>query len=120
MCVQAVLLEYVKENLGFSKGRPVMACLVYKAMVHWSMIEVERLNTFDAVMMIQDEACKQANPDIHCYWLSNTVHMLFLVSVTVPGQGVSLCVSAVLPQHARRQTPTCNAPGGRTLCTCSA
>jgi len=43
-----VLLEYVRENLGFSKGRPVMACLVYKAMVHWSMIEVERLNTFDA------------------------------------------------------------------------
>ncbi|CAI5487679.1 unnamed protein product [Closterium sp. Naga37s-1] len=75
---EETLMECVRQNLGFSRGRPVMACIVYKAMVHWSMIEVERMNTFDKLMEHMQAVCKADNNDLRCYWLSNTVHLHFL------------------------------------------
>ncbi|CAI5510553.1 unnamed protein product, partial [Closterium sp. Naga37s-1] len=75
---EETLMECVRQSLGFSRGRPVMACIVYKAMVHWSMIEVERMNTFDKLMEHMQAVCKADNNDLRCYWLSNTVHLHFL------------------------------------------
>ena len=65
--------------LGFNRGRPVAACLAYKAIVHWSMIEVGRGNAQERVMEHVMEVAKGGDINTRCYWISNAMHLHFLV-----------------------------------------
>lgn len=73
--------------VGFNRGRPVLACLAYKAIVHWGMIEVERANVQERIMEHMLEAAKTDDVGMRCYWLSNAAHIHFLVR----GQTARIC-----------------------------
>lgn len=47
---QDLLIKCISQDLGFSGGRPVAACLIYKCLLHWSSFEVERTSIFDRVI----------------------------------------------------------------------
>lgn len=47
---QDLLIKCTSQDLGFSGGRPVAACLIYKCLLHWRSFEVERTNIFDCII----------------------------------------------------------------------
>ncbi|KAD4384135.1 hypothetical protein E3N88_24303 [Mikania micrantha] len=54
------LLTAVRQELGFSKGKPVATYIIYKSLLHWKYFEAERTSVFDRlIQMISSsiEAC---------------------------------------------------------------
>lgn len=47
---QDLLIKCISQDLGFSKGRPIAACLIYKSLLQWRSFEVERTNIFDRII----------------------------------------------------------------------
>lgn len=47
---QDALIKCISQDLGFSKGRPIAACLIYKSLLQWRSFEVERTNIFDRII----------------------------------------------------------------------
>lgn len=52
-CVQEnqdLLVKCISQDLGFSSGKPIAACLIYKSLLHWRSFEVERTSIFDRII----------------------------------------------------------------------
>lgn len=47
---QDLLIKCISQDLGFSGGKPVAACLIYKCLLHWRSFEVERTSIFDRII----------------------------------------------------------------------
>lgn len=47
---QDLLIKCVTQDLGFSRGNPVAACLIYKCLLQWRSFEVERTTVFDRII----------------------------------------------------------------------
>ncbi|KAL6345134.1 hypothetical protein AAG906_013618 [Vitis piasezkii] len=47
---QDLLIKFISQDLGFSGGRPIAACLIYKSLLQWRSFEVERTNVFDRII----------------------------------------------------------------------
>lgn len=48
--IQELLLKSISEDIGFSEGKPVAACLIYKCLIHWGSFEVERTTVFNRII----------------------------------------------------------------------
>ncbi|CAN8312392.1 unnamed protein product [Cochlearia groenlandica] len=77
---QELLLKSISEDIGFSEGKPVAACLIYKCLMHWRSFEVERTTIFNRIIETIASAIEmQENSDVLCYWLSNSATLLVLL-----------------------------------------
>ncbi|CBI35611.3 unnamed protein product, partial [Vitis vinifera] len=47
---QDLLIKFISQDLGFSGGRPIAACLIYKSLLQWRSFEVERTSVFDRII----------------------------------------------------------------------
>ncbi|RWW09078.1 hypothetical protein GW17_00027449 [Ensete ventricosum] len=95
---QDLLIKCVSEELGFSKGRPVAACLIYKCLLQWRSFEVERTSIFDRIIQSIGSAIEsQDNTDALSYWLSNTSTLLLLLQRTLKASGAG----SFTPQRRR-------------------
>lgn len=47
---QDLLIKCISQDLGFSGGKPIAACLIYKCLLHWRSFEVERTSVFDRII----------------------------------------------------------------------
>lgn len=47
---QDLLIKCIAQDLGFSGGRPIAACLIYKSLLQWRSFEVERTSVFDRII----------------------------------------------------------------------
>uniref|UniRef100_A0A2P2MP45 Myosin-17-like isoform X2 n=6 Tax=Rhizophora mucronata TaxID=61149 RepID=A0A2P2MP45_RHIMU len=47
---QDLLIKCISQDLGFSGGKPVAACLIYKCLLEWRSFEVDRTSIFDRVI----------------------------------------------------------------------
>lgn len=47
---QDLLIKCISQDLGFSGGKPVAACIIYKCLLHWRSFEVERTTVFDRII----------------------------------------------------------------------
>ncbi|KAK4483677.1 hypothetical protein RD792_010878 [Penstemon davidsonii] len=47
---QDLLIKCISQDLGFSGGKPVAACVIYKCLLHWRSFEVERTSVFDRII----------------------------------------------------------------------
>ncbi|KAG6492988.1 hypothetical protein ZIOFF_047960 [Zingiber officinale] len=47
---QDLFIECICQDLGFSKDRPVAACITHKCLLHWRSFEVETTNIFDRII----------------------------------------------------------------------
>lgn len=45
-----VLQRCIKDDMGFKKGKPVAACIIYKCLLHWGVFEAERTTIFDFII----------------------------------------------------------------------
>ncbi|GLT69540.1 hypothetical protein SLA2020_416840 [Shorea laevis] len=95
---QDLLIKCTSQDLGFSGGRPVAACLIYKCLLHWRSFEVERTNIFDRIIRTIGAAIEvQDNIDILSYWLSNSSTLLSLLQRTLKATGAA----SLTPQRQR-------------------
>ncbi|WJZ84313.1 hypothetical protein VitviT2T_003922 [Vitis vinifera] len=47
---QDLLIKFISQDLGFSGGRPIVACLIYRSLLQWRSFEVERTSVFDHII----------------------------------------------------------------------
>lgn len=45
-----LLQRCIKDDMGFKKGKPVAACVIYKCLLHWGVFEAERTTIFDFII----------------------------------------------------------------------
>ena len=106
---QDAVLNFIVSDLGFDCGRPVAACVLYRALLHWRSFEAEQTNVFDRIITTMTAAIESPTPgassppssaidavssvssasnfsastpaavDRLCYWLSNASALLLLL-----------------------------------------
>ncbi|KAK9697275.1 hypothetical protein RND81_08G026400 [Saponaria officinalis] len=87
---QDLLIRCISQNLGYSKGKPVAASVIYKCLIHWRSFEVERTSIFDRIIQTIGSAIEvQDNNDTLAYWLSNTSSLLLLLQQTLKATGAA-------------------------------
>ncbi|KAF6152327.1 hypothetical protein GIB67_005981 [Kingdonia uniflora] len=95
---QDILIKCISQDLGFSGGRPVAACVIYKCLLHWRSFEVERTSVFDRIIQTIGSSIEvQDNNDVLSYWLSNSSTLLLLLQRTLKASGVA----SMTPQRRR-------------------
>ncbi|XP_019463633.1 PREDICTED: myosin-17-like [Lupinus angustifolius] len=95
---QDLLIKCMTQDLGFSGGKPVAACVIYKCLLHWRSFEVERTSVFDRITQrIASAVEAQDNTDVLAYWLSNTSTLLLLLQRTLKATGAA----SLTPQRRR-------------------
>lgn len=95
---QDLLIKCISQDLGFSGGRPIAACLIYKCLLHWRSFEVERTSVFDRIIQTIGSAIEaQDNNDTLSYWLSNSSTLLLLLQRTLKASGAA----SLTPQRRR-------------------
>uniref|UniRef100_A0A162A2K7 Myosin motor domain-containing protein n=1 Tax=Daucus carota subsp. sativus TaxID=79200 RepID=A0A162A2K7_DAUCS len=96
---QDLLMRCIAQHLGFSKGRPVAACIIYKCLRQWRSFEVERTSIFDRIIQTIGHAIEtQDNNETLAYWLSNASTLLLLLQRTLKAGGAA----GVTPQFRRQ------------------
>ncbi|XP_058085252.1 myosin-17-like isoform X2 [Magnolia sinica] len=95
---QDLLIKCISQDLGFSGGRPIAACVIYKCLLHWRSFEVERTSVFDRIIQTIGSAIEaQDNNDLLSYWLSNSSTLLLLLQRTLKASGAA----SMTPQRRR-------------------
>ncbi|XP_062087752.1 myosin-17-like [Humulus lupulus] len=96
-----LLIKCISQDLGFSGGRPVAACLIYKCLLQWRSFEVERTSIFDHIIRTIGTAIEaHDNSDVLSYWLSNSSTLLLLLQRTLKATGAA----GLTPQRRRMST----------------
>ncbi|XP_016580015.1 myosin-17 isoform X1 [Capsicum annuum] len=87
---QDLLIKCISQDLGFSGGKPIAACLIYKCLLHWRSFEVERTSVFDRIIQTIASAIEVPdNNDVLAYWLCNTSTLLMLLQQTLKASGAA-------------------------------
>lgn len=96
------------EPMGFDKGRPVLACILFKSLLHWRSLEAERTNIFDRIMQTILVAVEgDAGVGNLAYWLSNTTHLLCLLERTMkPSSATPAAAATPTPRRRLAGTPS--------------
>ncbi|VAH77159.1 unnamed protein product [Triticum turgidum subsp. durum] len=95
---QDLLIKCVSQDLGFSSGRAIAACVIYRCLLHWRSFEVERTGVFDRIIQTIGSAIEvQDNNDKLAYWLSNSSTLLLLLQRTLKTTGAA----GLTPQRRR-------------------
>lgn len=95
---QDLLIKCISQDLGFSGGKPIAACVIYKCLLHWRSFEVERTTVFDRIIQtIASSIEVQDNNDVLAYWLCNTSTLLMLLQHTLKASGAA----SMTPQRRR-------------------
>ncbi|KAK1312173.1 hypothetical protein QJS10_CPA07g00336 [Acorus calamus] len=95
---QDLLIKCISQDLGYSGGRPIAACVIYKCLLHWRSFEVERTSVFDRIIQTIGSSIEaQDNNDLLSYWLSNSSTLLFLLQRTLKASGAA----SMTPQRRR-------------------
>ncbi|KAG8367188.1 hypothetical protein BUALT_Bualt16G0046600 [Buddleja alternifolia] len=95
---QDLLIKCISQDLGFSGGKPVAACVIYKSLLHWRSFEVERTSVFDRIIQTVASAIEVPdNNDVLAYWLCNTSTLLMLLQHTLKASGAA----SLTPQRRR-------------------
>jgi len=79
------LLSALRQDLGFSRGRPVAALAIFRACLQWRAFQADRTSVFDRIIQVigaQIERHQDDNARL-AYWLTNTVTLLALLQKNV-------------------------------------
>ncbi|KAJ6836757.1 myosin-17-like [Iris pallida] len=87
---QEILIRCISQDLGFSNGRPIAACVIYKCLLHWRSFEVERTSVFDRIIQVIGSSLEtQDENDVLSYWLSNSSTLSLLLQQTLKASGAA-------------------------------
>ncbi|XP_071684841.1 protein OPAQUE1 isoform X13 [Lolium perenne] len=89
-----LLQHCIKDDMGFKKGKPVAACIIYRCLLHWGVFETERTTIFDFIIQTINTILKTENEnDIFPYWLANASALLCQLQRNVRSKGFIMAPS---------------------------
>ncbi|CAL0326337.1 unnamed protein product [Lupinus luteus] len=89
-----ILLKCLTEDKRLEKNRPAVACIVYKALLHWRAFEAEKTPIFDKIIhTIRLSIESQEGINNLAYWLSTTSTLLFYLQCTLKASNSTRAVS---------------------------
>uniref|UniRef100_A0A0E0EXD1 Myosin motor domain-containing protein n=1 Tax=Oryza meridionalis TaxID=40149 RepID=A0A0E0EXD1_9ORYZ len=68
-----LLQRCVKDDMGFKKGKPVAACVIYKCLLHWGVFEAERTTIFDFIIQNINTVLKALRPPLKAFGQRNSM-----------------------------------------------
>lgn len=68
-----MLIRCVAQHLGFSKGRPVAACIIYKCLRQWRSFEVERTSIFDRIIQTIGQAIEVGTTKVNINMMQSCI-----------------------------------------------
>ncbi|GLC68235.1 hypothetical protein PLESTF_000665000 [Pleodorina starrii] len=77
-------------GMGFYKGRPVAAIVIFRYCLHSRAFQADRTAIFDRIVSVIGQQVERGQEDNNClsYWLSNTVTLLHMLNKNVkPASG---------------------------------
>ncbi|GLC49894.1 hypothetical protein PLESTB_000320300 [Pleodorina starrii] len=77
-------------GMGFYKGRPVAAIVIFRYCLHSRAFQADRTTIFDRIVSVIGQQVERGQEDNNClsYWLSNTVTLLHMLNKNVkPASG---------------------------------
>ncbi|CAI5995861.1 unnamed protein product [Closterium sp. NIES-65] len=106
---QDAVLQFVVSDLGFDNNRPVAACVLYRALLHWRSFDAEQTNVFDRIIQTMSVAVDthdstgttSNSADRLAFWLSNASALLHLLHRSFRPGGASQ--SQMQAQRRRQQ-----------------
>ncbi|XP_021676853.2 myosin-15 isoform X1 [Hevea brasiliensis] len=82
------LSRCIKEDIGFTDGKPLAACIMYRCLLHWHAFESERTVIFDYIIEGINEVLKVGDENLTLpYWLSNAAALLCLLQRNLRSNG---------------------------------
>jgi len=84
------LLSAISGNLGFHKGRPLAAVIVFRCCLQWRSFQADRTSLFDRIIGVIGSQIERQQDDnaFLAYWLTNTVTLLHMLQKNVkPASG---------------------------------
>ncbi|OIW05358.1 hypothetical protein TanjilG_28823 [Lupinus angustifolius] len=95
------LIKCLMEYKRFEKNRPAIACIVYKALLHWRSFEADKTLIFDKIIhTIRSSIENQAGIIDLAYWLSTTSTLLLYLQCTLKASNWTREVSRNRNNHA--------------------
>ncbi|GLC45498.1 hypothetical protein PLESTM_001742300 [Pleodorina starrii] len=72
-------------GMGFYKGRPVAAIVIFRYCLHSRAFQADRTAIFDRIVSVIGQQLERGQEDNNClsYWLSNTVTLLHMLNKNV-------------------------------------
>lgn len=79
------LLQSLSTHLGFQKGRPLAAVIIFRCCLQWKSFQADKTSIFDRIIhtigkQIED---KQDDNNILAYWLTNIVTLLYMLQKNI-------------------------------------
>ncbi|KXZ52496.1 MYO1A protein [Gonium pectorale] len=77
-------------GMGFHKGRPVAAIVIFRYCLHSRAFQADRTAIFDRIVSVIGQQVERGQEDNNClaYWLSNTVTLLHMLNKNIkPASG---------------------------------
>lgn len=73
------------EHLGFHKGRPLAAVVIFRSCLQWKTFQADRTVLFDKIINTMGGQIEKQQDNNGClsYWLSNTVTLLYLLQKNI-------------------------------------
>ncbi|KAG9135235.1 hypothetical protein Leryth_013509 [Lithospermum erythrorhizon] len=97
-----ILSRCIKEEMGFTSGKPVAACVIYRCLVHWDAFESERTSIFDFIIEGINDVLKTGDENSALpYWLSNASALLCLLQRNLRSTGFVTANSHRVPGSGR-------------------
>ncbi|KAF8063028.1 XI-F [Scenedesmus sp. PABB004] len=98
------LLAALAAPMGFHKGKPLAALVVFRACLQWRAFQADRTSVFDRIIQVIGSQIERQQDDNAClaYWLTNTVTLLHLLQRNIkPASGSSGSVKRVAAAAGR-------------------
>lgn len=93
---QDLLIKCISENLGFSKGKPIAACVIYKCLLQWRSFEVERTNIFDRIIQTIGSAIEVWSWLFYFIFSKRKMHYWLLTSIDSKHEVKSMMLGFIL------------------------
>lgn len=96
-------------QLGFYKGKPLAALIIFRSCLQWRSFQLDRTSIFDRIIGVIGSQIEKQQDDNKClaYWLTNTVTLLHLLQKNIkPASG---------NQYSRTRSGSVGAAAGRVF-----
>ncbi len=79
------LLQSLSTHLGFQKGRPLAAVIIFRCCLQWKSFQADKTSIFDRIIQTIGKQIeeKQDDNNILAYWLTNIVTLLFMLQKNI-------------------------------------
>lgn len=79
------LLQSLSTHLGFQKGRPLAAVIIFRCCLQWKSFQADKTSIFDRIIQTIGKQIeeKQDDNNVLAYWLTNIVTLLFMLQKNI-------------------------------------